>query len=621
MAGTFGIGPDHNASRPRVTLKGSTFGDRIACNLAMAGSINKPKSESPLANKQQTSYPTSWLKCDPLCTEPKSKRTPVRLRHRIEKASKAKQRKARKEAKKNPQWKSKLKKDPGIPNLFPYKERLLQKIEDERIRKREETLRRREAMRTARGENVGAEGRDDDETGMEGLEEDADGLEVMEEDEDMEVNDDEDDGANPMAALLASARRAAEEYDKTLQSGGEDEDEDSVDTGSEDGISKTVPVPEGATSRKAYDKVFKDVVEQADVVLYVLDARDPDGTRSRDLERSVMASASGGKRLILVLNKIDLVPSKVLTGWLVHLRRYFPTLPLRAAGAAPNAQTFNHGELTVQNTSAALFRALKSFAASRNLKRAVSVGVIGYPNVGKSSVINALMARLSGSKGQRTACPAGAEAGVTTAIRAVKVDNKLTLLDSPGIVFPSTSSATLMPGAPALKNRIETHAHLVLLNAVPPKQIDDPVPAVTLLLRRLSTSPKLMERLTSVYDLPPLLTNSVSGDTTTDFLVQVARKRGRLGKGGVPHLTAAAMTVVTDWRDGRIQGWTEPPVLAIAPDSSMANDGARPAPETGRKGAADDVIAPDQKEIVTEWAKEFSLEGLWGNETPEEMQE
>ncbi|KAF7193026.1 GTPase grn1 [Pseudocercospora fuligena] len=55
--------------------------------------------------------------------KPQSKRVPVRLRHKIQKASANKQRKARKDAKKNPQWRSRLKKDPGIPNLFPYKDK------------------------------------------------------------------------------------------------------------------------------------------------------------------------------------------------------------------------------------------------------------------------------------------------------------------------------------------------------------------------------------------------------------------------------------------------------------------------------------------------------------------
>jgi nuclear GTP-binding protein len=208
--------------------------------------------------------------------------------------------------------------------------------------------------------------------------------------------------------------------------------------------------------------------------------------------------------------------------------------------------------------------------------------------VGKSSVINALTSRMGGAG---AACPVGAEAGVTTSLREVKIDSKLKLLDSPGIVFPSAGDGSKV-------SKKEEQARLVLLNAVPPKQIEDPIPAVNLLLKRLSAREGMMNKLMDVYGLPPLMTSN--GDPTTDFLVQVARKRGRLGKGGVPNINSAATTVITDWRDGRIQGWMDAPVLAIAPSRTATI-------------AQDSLVVGDQKEIVNEWAAEFKLEGLWGN--------
>ncbi|KAG7110806.1 GTPase grn1 like protein [Verticillium longisporum] len=143
----------------------------------MANAINKPK-------------------------RPNSKRQPVRLRHKIQKASAAKQRKEKKLGKKNPEWRSKLKKDPGIPNLYPFKEKVLEEIEETRMRKKEEQLKRREMAKAAKSGVLGQGGVD------------AANMPVDVEDgdvDDMNVDGDgELDESNPMAALLATARKAAE---------------------------------------------------------------------------------------------------------------------------------------------------------------------------------------------------------------------------------------------------------------------------------------------------------------------------------------------------------------------------------------------------------------------------
>jgi nuclear GTP-binding protein len=83
----------------------------------------------------------------------------------------------------------------------------------------------------------------------------------------------------------------------------------------------------GQNSRRAYLKELRKVVGQADVILHVLDARDPDGTRSRNIEEMVLGHHQ--KKLVYVLNKADLVPKDVLAGWLAHLRQSHPAVPFK----------------------------------------------------------------------------------------------------------------------------------------------------------------------------------------------------------------------------------------------------------------------------------------------------
>ncbi|RVD83055.1 uncharacterized protein DFL_007457 [Arthrobotrys flagrans] len=511
-----------------------------------------------------------------------SKRVPVRLRHKIEKKVAAKARKDRKASKKDPTWKSRLKKDPGIPNMFPYKEQVLEEIEEGRRQKEEEKLKRKEAKLKA-VKSTAAEGNGSDVDEMVDAEE-----EEEEESELSEMDEGEDVGqsnGNAMAALLASARARARQFEGADGSDSDDAmDEDDENDGPSRSIPTAITSNRPDSSLKSFSKHFQTVLSSADVLLYVLDARDPIGTRSLAIEQQIRADSLGSKRLILLLNKIDLVPTQVLKDWLVHLRRYFPTLPIKASKPATGAHTFDHKDLTTASTARTVVNALKSYAKLKQLKRAISVGVVGYPNVGKSSVINAILSRGSSTQ---TACPVGAEAGVTTSVREVKLDSKLKLLDSPGIVFPG--------------KEIDAAA-LTLLNALPPKQMPETtVPAVTLLLSRLADKPGQLEHLTQLYQLPPLITGISEKDLTMDFLIHVARKKGRLGKGGVPNIESAARAVVTDWRDGRIIGWIEAPKLEVETNGSS-------------DAVTSDGKLKDSKEIVTQWAEEFKIEGLWGND-------
>lgn len=84
------------------------------------------------------------------------------------------------------------------------------------------------------------------------------------------------------------------------------------------------------TSMGAFYHEFRKVVEAADVIIEVLDARDPMGCRCVDIEHTI-ATRFPNKKIVLLLNKIDLVPRHNVEKWLSYLRNSYPTVAFKAS--------------------------------------------------------------------------------------------------------------------------------------------------------------------------------------------------------------------------------------------------------------------------------------------------
>ena len=82
------------------------------------------------------------------------------------------------------------------------------------------------------------------------------------------------------------------------------------------------------SSKRAFIKDLKEVIEQSDVILEVLDARDPLNCRNIEMEHQIL---SKNKKLVFVLNKIDLVSPENARGWLAKLRDESPTVLFKAS--------------------------------------------------------------------------------------------------------------------------------------------------------------------------------------------------------------------------------------------------------------------------------------------------
>jgi len=269
-----------------------------------------------------------------------------------------------------------------------------------------------------------------------------------------------------------------------------------------------------------YRKELKYVVNRADVVLEVLDARDPNGCRCPQLESQALAQ---GKRIILVLNKVDLVPKPIVKAWLEVLKKELPTVAFKAS---TQKQRDNIGRSKAATASTAygadeLTAVLGGYSRRRGIKTGVTAAVVGFPNVGKSSVINSLA--------RSRVCTTSATAGSTKSTQEVAIDKAVKLLDSPGVLFGGSAEKQAMRGA---------------LSA---SALADPIDGAIALLERCDRV-----QLALHY-------NSKVTTNTRAFLAQLAEKRGMVRKGGIPDLEASARQILQDCQRGKIRFFTKAP--------------------------------------------------------------
>ncbi|KAJ6920466.1 hypothetical protein NC651_014146 [Populus alba x Populus x berolinensis] len=149
------------------------------------------------------------------------------------------------------------------------------------------------------------------------------------------------------------------------------------------------------------EKELKEQLKLMDVVIEVRDARIPLSTTHPQMDVWL-----GNRKRILVLNREDMISKADRNAWAT----YFARQGIKAV--------YSNGQLGMGTMK--LSRFAKSLAAS------VRAGIVGYPNVGKSSLINRLL--------KRRMCPAAPRPGVTRELRWVRFGNDLELLDSPGII-------------------------------------------------------------------------------------------------------------------------------------------------------------------------------------------
>jgi nuclear GTP-binding protein len=189
-------------------------------------------------------------------------------------------------------------------------------------------------------------------------------------------------------------------------------------------------------SKRLWNELYK-VIDSSDVVVQVLDARDPQGTRSKHIE-NYLRQDKPHKHLIFILNKCDLIPTWLTTRWVAILSSEYPTLAF-------------HASLTNSFGKGSLINLLRQFAKLHKDRKQISVGFIGYPNVGKSSIINTLRSK--------KVCNVAPIAGETKVWQYITLMKRIYLIDCPGVVYPVGDSDTDL----VLKGVVRINCMLVVI--------------------------------------------------------------------------------------------------------------------------------------------------------------
>jgi nuclear GTP-binding protein len=139
--------------------------------------------------------------------------------------------------------------------------------------------------------------------------------------------------------LLKDAQRKQEMYDKTLNLLQSNKNPFDIFLDEDRKLNA-----DKEQSLKSFYKEFKKVVEAADVIIEVLDARDPMGSRCIQVEEMIISSGTN-KKLVLLLNKIDLVPKENVQAWLKYLRNQYPTVAFKSSTQNQNEKLVNNFSL------------------------------------------------------------------------------------------------------------------------------------------------------------------------------------------------------------------------------------------------------------------------------------
>ena len=250
-----------------------------------------------------------------------------------------------------------------------------------------------------------------------------------------------------------------------------------------------------------------------DAVVEIVDARTPLSSRNPEMD-----SMTRNKPRLIVLNKCDLADDKATRKWINYFRNN---------GSEAIAVDCKSGKGLKNLLPFVRTKVLKELMDKRERSgmkgAAVRLMIVGIPNVGKSSLIN----RMAGGKRAKVED----RPGVTRTKQWVKLDNNTELLDMPGVLWPKFEDQSAA-------------VRLAFTGAISDDILDIETLAIKLLVFLSENYPSsLTERYKIEYS---------DDDTGLVLLEKVGKKRGMMISGGEINTERAAITVLDEFRSGKL---------------------------------------------------------------------
>ena len=251
----------------------------------------------------------------------------------------------------------------------------------------------------------------------------------------------------------------------------------------------------------SYKVLVRDVIKKADVLLEVIDARFPEETRNSEIERDIVRL---NKPFIIVINKCDLVSKEKLEKTKARLSKIAPAIFISS-----------------KDRSGTTMLRHQILASARIKDRDILVGTLGYPNVGKSSVINGVTGR------HRTGT--SPISGYTKGVQNVDAGSRIMFIDTPGVI-PFDENDEYIQGLLGIKDATHLKDHIGV--------------ALKIIEKILAENKTALE---SLYNI------TVENESNYDVLKLIGKQCNFLQKKGEVDETRTATKIINDWQIGLLR--------------------------------------------------------------------